>query len=138
MSKSYFLVKLRKFESAPTVMYCILSFIQENHKSFQLQFTPITRWLFGCGHLQSGYCKIKKRRNSINRKAACMDSRGSFFNLCLKDSLDAARCGPAFENQLSAVCRLSLQKKLTLILQARPDKFPLFQKKNKKDNQKNN
>lgn len=31
MSKSYFLVKLRKFESAPTVMYCILSsVIQEN------------------------------------------------------------------------------------------------------------
>lgn len=57
-----------KFESAPTVMYCILSsFIQENHKSLQLQFTPITHWLFGCGHLESRYCKIKKQTKKETR-----------------------------------------------------------------------
>lgn len=43
MSKSHFLVKLRKFESAPTVMYCILSsFIQENtQKAFSYNLHPL-------------------------------------------------------------------------------------------------
>lgn len=56
MSKSYFLVKLRKFESAPTVMYCILSsFIQENtqelsvriytHYSLAIWLRSFTKWV---------------------------------------------------------------------------------------------
>lgn len=59
------------FETAPTVMYCILSsFKQENHKSFQIQFTLIMYWLFCCGHLQRGYCNMKKqlsyRKSSVH------------------------------------------------------------------------
>lgn len=70
MSKSYFLVKLRKFESAPTVMYCILSsFIQENtqelsvtiytHYSLAIWLRSFTKWV-----LQNK----EERRNSVNRK----------------------------------------------------------------------
>lgn len=41
MSKSHFLVKLRKFESAPTVIYCILSsFIQENTQELSGTILP--------------------------------------------------------------------------------------------------
>lgn len=72
-----------KFESAPTVMYCILSsLLQENHKSFQIYFTLVGYLV--CGHLQNGCnCKIKE---SVNRKAACMDSRGGPLQVFLKDS----------------------------------------------------
>lgn len=83
MSKSYFLVKLRKFESAPTVMYCILSsFIQENtqelsvtiytHYSLAIWLRSFTKWV-----LQNK----EERRNSVNREAACMNLRGSFSSV---------------------------------------------------------
>lgn len=81
MSKSYFLVKLRKLESAPTVMYCILaSFIRENtqelsvtmytHYSLAVWLRSFTKWE-----------KQNKERGEkpVNRKAACMNSRGRFF-----------------------------------------------------------
>ena len=137
MSKSYFLVKLRKFESAPTVMYCILSsFIQENtqelsvtiytHYSLAIWLRSFTKWV-----LQSK----GERRNSVNRKAACMNWRRRFFK-CLTCSLerflDAARCGPAFQKpdvrDISSAPLITWKK---CILQARLDKFPLFQKKKK-------
>lgn len=89
MSKSYFLVKLRKFESAPTVMYCILSsFIQENTQ--ELSVTIYTHYLLAIWlrSFTKWVLQNKERRNSVNRKAACMNSRGSFssVNLFIKDS----------------------------------------------------
>lgn len=93
MSKSHFLVKLRKFESAPTVMYCILSsFIQENtqelsvtiytHYSLAIWLRSFTKWV-----LQN---EEGRGENSVNRKAACMKFKRKFlfqvFHLFLKDS----------------------------------------------------
>lgn len=139
MSKSYFLVKLRKFESAPTVMYCILSsFIQENtqelsvtiytHYSLAIWLRSFTKWV-----LQNK----EERRNSVNREAACMNSRGSFSGLHLLLQTSSTQHDVAqhlkTRYQQYAVYH---SEKLTTILQARLDKFPLFQIKKKDDNQK--
>lgn len=63
MSKSHFLVKLRKFESAPTVMYCILSsFIQENTQELSVTIYTITHWLFGLRSFTKWKKKVKIKR----------------------------------------------------------------------------
>lgn len=90
MSKSYFLVKLRKFESAPTVMYCILSsVIQENtqelsvtiytHYSLAIWLRSFTKWVLQNKRREEKLSKQKKKK----KKAACMNSRGSFSSVRL-------------------------------------------------------
>jgi len=74
MSKSYFLVKLRKFESASTVMYCILSsFIQENtqrlsvtiytHYSLAVWLRSFTKWVMS---------KKKKKKKGVTWQRSSM------------------------------------------------------------------
>lgn len=134
MSKSYFLVKLRKFESAPTVMYCILSsFIQENtqelsvtiytHYSLAIRLRSFTKWV-----LQNK----EERRNSVNRKAACMNSREKVFQVLtcsFKKSLMQHDVAQNSKARCQGYQQCAVYHSKTFILQARLDTFPLFQKK---------
>lgn len=83
MSKSHFLVKLRKFESAPTVMYCILSsVIQENTQELSVTILhPLLVGYLVAVIYKVGTAKVKERGGGscVNRKAACMNSRRKFF-----------------------------------------------------------
>lgn len=85
MSKSYFLVKLRKFESAPTVMYCILSsFIQENtqelsvtiytHYSLAIWLRSFTKWV-----QQNKEEEEEERRKLGKQKSSMHEFKKKFF-----------------------------------------------------------
>lgn len=120
MSKSYFLVKLRKFESAPTVMYCILSsVIQENtqelsvtiytHYSLAIWLRSFTKWVLQNKRREEELSKQKKKK----KKSSMHEFKRKFFkcSACfLENPRRSTRCAPAFENQISAVCHLSLEK----------------------------
>lgn len=86
MSKSHFLIQLRKPESAPTVMYCIPDFHSYRRtKNFPLERTPITHWIFCCSHVGYKVGTGKKKREGnlrVDRSAACVDGNQYF----LKDS----------------------------------------------------
>lgn len=109
MSKSHFLVKLRKFESAPTVIYCILSsFIQENtqelsvriytHYSLAIWLRSFTKWV-----LQNN--KKKREEKLSKQKSSMHEFKRKFFFQVLACSLKIfsmqRRRGPALQNQTS-------------------------------------
>lgn len=79
MSKSHFLVKLRKFESAPTVMYCILSsFIQENTQAFNYNLQPLLVGYLVAVIYKVGTVKIKRRKPS-KQKSSMHEIKMKFF-----------------------------------------------------------
>lgn len=84
MSKSHFLVKLRKFESAPTVMYCILSsVIQENTQELSVTILhPLLVGYLVAVIYKVGTAKVKEKGGScVNRKAACNEFKEEVFQV---------------------------------------------------------
>lgn len=101
-----------------------LSVTRYTHYSSAIWLRSFTKWV------------LQNEEEEKLRKAACTNLKGSclsffFFFLSVNFFFTIPRCStlrPSIENQMSAVRWVSLQKIWMLILQARLDKFPLFQK----------
>ena len=142
MSKSYFLVKLRKFESASTVMYCILSsFIQENtqrlsvtiytHYSLAVWLRSFTKWVMSKK-------KEEEERSNLTEKQHAWIQKGRFlkFWLALRWFHSAARRSPASPTIQRGGFRLYAIYHSEKFIFASTTEWNLLSSRKKDDNQK--